>query len=183
VRAYAINSIGTSYGTEVSFTARSLAIGDSYQGGIIAYILQSGDPGYVSGATHGLIAASSDQGTGIQWYNGSNITTGAIATFIGTGDANTNTIVISQGIGSYAAKLCSDLVLGGYSDWYLPSKDELNKIYINKVTIGNFGDHGYWSSSEYNISGAWNHDFVTGGQFIVDKSLPNNNSVRAVRSF
>ena len=95
------------------------SIGDNFQGGKVAYIFVSGDPGYVVGETHGLIAAPSDQGTSIQWYNGST-TTGAIATALGTGNANTTAIVTNQGAGSYAAKICSDLVLGGYSDWYLP---------------------------------------------------------------
>jgi len=110
----------------------TIAVGDSYQGGKVAYILVSGDPGYVAGQTHGLIAASSDQSTGIQWYNGSYTVTGATATALGTGNDNTVTIFNNQGAGNYAAKLCYDLVLGGYDDWFLPSKDELDKLYINK---------------------------------------------------
>jgi hypothetical protein len=63
VKAYATNSVGTAYGNERSFIASSdkPSIGDNYQGGIVAYILQPGDPGYISGEKHGLIAAPKDQ--------------------------------------------------------------------------------------------------------------------------
>ncbi|NQY67337.1 MAG: DUF1566 domain-containing protein, partial [Flavobacteriales bacterium] len=149
--------------------------------GKVAYIFVSGDPGYVVGETHGLIAAPSDQGTSIQWYNGSYTTTGAIATALGTGNANTTAIVTNQGAGSYAAKICSDLVLGGYSDWYLPSKEELNKLYLNRVAIGGFANNYYWSSTEDEFIYAWLQIFPSGNQFSDDKSYTNY--VRAVRAF
>jgi hypothetical protein len=83
-----------------------------------------------------------------------------------------------------AAKICDDLVFNGYSDWYLPSRDELQIMYQQlKVNgIGNFANDVYWSSSENYSDGAWNVNFYDGYGYPGYNKL-NNYGVRAVRAF
>jgi hypothetical protein len=161
------------------------SIGDSYGGGIVAYILQSGDPGYVSGQCHGLIAASSDQSSGTTWDTGwrHNVST---STDIGQGYANSLNIVSASGVDTtYAALTCRDLTIGGYTDWFLPSQYELQKIYFYKSIIGGFTVNGhYWSSYQdtYDVPNrAIFIDFTNGGSASNYKSTICR--VRAIRSF
>ncbi len=161
--------------------APRLIPGQFHKGGVIAYILQQGDSGYVANEQHGIIAAPYDQSTGIRWDNGSNIVTGAAGIAVGTGNANTNTIVTIKGAGSYAAKLCYDLFLGGYRGWYLPSKDELEKLFQNRDVIGGFAPTPYWSSSESLNNYAWHECFSNGYQS--NTNMGNIYHVRAVRAF
>ena len=78
-------------------------------------------------------------------------------------------------------KLCNVLTVGGHNDWFLPSKDELDKLYINKVAIGGFADYYYWSSSEYDAGYAWSQFLSNGSQVSYGKF--NTFQVRAVRAF
>jgi hypothetical protein len=168
-------------GTAAATPAALVNIGDSYLGGKVAYILQSGDPGYDPSFQHGLIAAISDHPVRIQWSNGSDITTGATATALGTGFANTNTIIAAQGTGSYAASVARNHTGGGYTDWYLPSKDELYKLWLNRTAIGNFNGDWYYSSSENNVSTAWLINGSSGSWWQQVKGEAWH--VRAVRAF
>ena len=160
----------------------NLAIGDFYQGGIVFYIDDS--------RLHGLIAAPKDQSDGIRWHNGSLVRTGAGGTAVGEGQVNTNQIVAAQGVGDYAASLAANLVLNGYSDWFLPSRDELNLMYWKigpgapwpLTNIGGFGYDTYWSSSEDYYYTAWLQIFSNGGQ-IGTNHKDYHLRVRAIRAF
>jgi len=164
----------------------SLSIGDNYQGGKVAYILVKGDPGYDVNTQHGIIAATSDQSDQlirIKWDKGTYTITGATGTAIGTGLSNTNKIIASQGepAMSYAAGLARAYTGGGYTDWYLPSKDELEKLSYTREIIGGFVNYYYWSSSEVDLSKAWFQTFFSGRQETSVKGEPA--IVRAIRSF
>lgn len=174
-RVKAVNSLGTSYGIDNSFIT-NLTVGLSFEGGLICYLDNTGQ--------HGLIAAPTDQSIGIQWYNSTNIPINTTGLTIGTGQANTTAIVTAQGVGNYAAKICDDLVLNNYSDWFLPSKDELNTIYTNlkAAGLGGFSDGHYWTSSEFTTkTNAWYQYFALGSQNTAGKEFIYY--VRAVRAF
>ncbi len=151
-------------------------IGQSYGGGIIVYIDNSGQ--------HGLIAAESDQSNAIQWYNGSFVTTSATGTLVGDGAKNTKAIVAAQGPGNYAAKICDDLELNGYNDWFLPSLSDLNILYSQSLagTITGFNGYAWWTSTEQDSQSAFNRVFgPAGSEGIGPKNVEFN--VRAVRAF
>jgi len=172
-----------------------LAIGDFYQGGVVFYIFVDGETGYVAGETHGLITAVEDQSSSIAWNIGGNFPTGATGSAIGTGTANTTTIINAQNAQgasqtSYAAGLARAYTGGGYTDWFLPSKDELNRMWLKRTDINttavandgsNFSTNNYWSSTEYDHYVAWFQSFYSGYQ---DYDLKGDTyNVRAVRAF
>lgn len=182
-RAKAINSVGTAYGNDMVFTTK-LVEGEAYGGGFIIYLDDSGE--------HGLIAAEIDQSAGIIWNNGPYcIKTNVTALKVGSGQANTTRIVTILGLGNYPAKICDDLVLNGFTDWFLPSLEEFDCIWKNLSASDlkyNLKGQFYWTSSEAIMTEStescyvWVQNINTGEQRTWGKDN-NEPYVRAVRAF
>lgn len=164
------------------------------------------------GGSHGLEAAppnwydGSEDASSVAWINGDPTTdeeddiyqktqttlNGKTSTAIGTGLANSNAIVaqVEQAGGTdipYAAQLCLDYSVGAgeylFNDWFLPSRDELAQLYVNRdvKSSGGFLDEGYWSSSEYGQWDGWSQYFSDGRQTGTYKS--QGRLIRPVRKF
>lgn len=157
-------------------------IGLNYAGGIIFYMNPIADG-------TGLMAASSDQSTMVDWGCNGTLIDGADGTGIGTGNQNTIDIEAGCTTNSTAADICANLSLNGFTDWFLPSQDELNEMYTKigqgatapNTNIGNFTDMFYWSSTEFNNISVWLQLFNDGDQVIGSKLAFSR--VRAIRAF
>jgi hypothetical protein len=163
---------------------KNLAIGDSYDGGIIFYILVDGDPGYSSRHVHGLIASTSDLLPGARWGCEGTSIPGTEARAIGSGFKNTESFVKGCSESDVAARLCHDLKLNGKDDWFLPSIDELQKLYLNRSVVPGTTTYpysSYWSSTQYNNVHAWAADFKTGQLDYTYKI--ERHDIRPIRAF
>jgi hypothetical protein len=171
IRSFATNSGGTGYGNELSFMP-VIAVGQSYQGGTVIFVNNKGD--------HGIIAAFADLDTA-QWGCSGTTISGADGTAIGTGFGNTDKITSQCPTAGIAARLCSDYVSGGYSDWFLPSYDELATLYLNRRLFNNLAAGIYWSSSQNNNSSAFCRSFSSTSTTVSLKTTYAH--VRPVRAF
>jgi hypothetical protein len=166
-----------------SWVSNTHYIGESYGGGIVFYVYDNGQ--------HGLVAATADQGTGIRWCGGnpSYTNTRARGDGVGAGLKNTSIICANQGPvdgNSFAATMANEfsITVGGvtYGDWYLPSKYELNLLYLQKTVVGGFANGEYWSSTEIDDDQAWFQTFTNGSQGNYYTKLLQA-GVRPVRTF
>jgi hypothetical protein len=140
------------------------------------------------GGLHGLEAAPVDQSAGALWGCFGTLITGADGSLVGTGAQNTGDIVTWCMDAGIAARIANNYSSNGFNDWFLPSFDELNLMYLNigqgsapPVNIGGFAPSSYWSSSEFNGDIAVYQAFTSGFQGGSEKNFPRG--VRAIRAF
>ena len=182
------DSQALNYNSEASIDNNSceylqIEIGSIFQGGIVFYVDETGE--------HGLVAALEDMEGAYEWGCFELEVDGADETSIGTGYQNTIDIVgqncQTQNGEITAAQTSLNYESEGYSDWYLPSKDELDEMYNTigngslEGNIGGFAYTWYWSSSENNLSGAWSVFFMDGYSYGGNKNPAL--LVRVVRTF
>ena len=118
-KSFIVNKSGTIYGTAVNFTTTSppVVVGANYGGGIVIYLFTNGEAGYVSGETHGLIAATQNQVTGGSFADVNN---------------NLNNPLYHATAGQQ------------YTDWRIPSLLEIQKLYAQKNRFGTFDVNSYY---------------------------------------
>jgi hypothetical protein len=206
---------GSYWKNMVGLLVSPLQVGDVYGGGKVFYIFGPSDNGFIKGQTHGLIAALEDQTTdaGVKWFPGKFY--GATGPYTGLGLPNTLGIITSAivlgttNMSSFAAGLANSYRGGGYMDWFLPSKDELNLLYQARAVIGGFAtaqtpgaSPAYWSSTQKGSISFSNFSSFTDGvtharvQFfntggtpsqptgtVTDTEIGNTRRVRAIRIF
>jgi hypothetical protein len=164
---------------QVPATTCNVSIGDTHEGGIVFYVDASG--------CHGLVAKATDEASPMSWSIGTGATD-AIGISIYSGQHNTNKIISKLPPGNaLAAQACANLSTNGKTDWYLPSRIELDMMFVNLklANLGGFANDFYWSSTEVNAVTAWTQNFTNGNQ---DGLLPFNKTgttsrVRAIRAF
>ena len=103
---------------------------------------------------HGLVAETQDQSTSSDWYTAQ------------------DTISNPSNPSTHGQN---------YTDWRMPTKYELNEMYLQLLAIGGFGSGNYWSSTESDYGSAWYQNFAIGYQLPTDRFY--NYSVRSVRAF
>lgn len=172
------------------------ALGDIGPGGGVVFLISGGKTYEMAKNTWG-----GNETTFITWCDNTSLNViGAVGTAVGTGSANTTAIVAAcaSGAGNSARAYRG----GGLSDWFLPSKDELNamcnysRTWVGSPSTGTctggqngpfssgtygFASGSYWSSSQDDTLDAWLQNFANGIQSAGPKSLSLR--VRPVRSF
>ncbi|WP_309641411.1 DUF1566 domain-containing protein [Flavobacterium sp.] len=192
VRAYATNSEGTYYGSQISFTTlqqqqQVLVLGQSYQGGKIVYLFKSGDAGYDANIQHGFIANSNVVDNNYLEFGCINFLQNNTSINFGSGGANTQALSLSCLEANTAITFCNNFVVGTYTDWFLPSKNELIKLAAFNAAVDDiyFNQNLYVSSSEVSTTKVWAVDFSDGTAGTASQVFKNDvdNNVCPIRKF
>ncbi|MDA9793390.1 DUF1566 domain-containing protein [Bacteriovoracaceae bacterium] len=177
---------GSSGGGSTYEDCTSASIGDTCGGGIVAGLHPiDGDtiittPGNCTNSSTPVCVG----GTGeleLAWSTNL-VSTGVTSTAYG--DTNTDDIVsyyVANGGSAPAAEWCNNLIYGGYTDWFLPSQNEMWILYTNKASIGGYNNTGwYWLSAESSASDGRFYYMNSGGASNRVKTIPS--AVRCVRT-
>ena len=157
----------------VNANSTSLAIGQAKGGGVVACST-------ATGGAFNLIATTTDNSTGIVWSQTQDTAVPGGTTDT-DGATNTANMVAQNSTAPGAGVLCNSLTTGGFTDWFLPAKDQLNCLEDNQAAIGGFASALYWSSTEVDAFNAWFQGFGGGVQLTASKDSPLR--VRCVRAF
>lgn len=196
VRAFATNSQGTLYSNEVSFKIPVDINWRDSTGLYIFYIFKGGELGYVTGEIHGLMTLG-QPAIPSGFFSCTNSKLLGTSTEIGSGKSNTEKLINagvdcndpyswSPSIIYSLAKGCKDLntkKLVGYSDWFIPSKDELAKLKEFNLAYKVFpsiDSWDYWTSSELDANQAYSAKY--NGTFAQITKTSRQQSI-PVRSF
>jgi hypothetical protein len=175
VRAFSAGAVA-----RVQTPTKTYNIGDRGPGGGIVFY----DKGQYTYEWRYLEAAPDDIPTTLAWASSGHTSTDipGTGTVIGTGSRNT-ALILAVDPNAPAAKACRDYRgPNNLTDWFLPSKDELNELYKQKATVRYMGDDRYWSSSQESGGGVPSQQFSNGrSNSLSGKS--SRNSVRAIRAF
>jgi len=183
--AFATNSQGTIYSRQDTFKTnpKKFKVGDYHGGGMVFYL--------DSTKSHGIIVALVDQSNSQKWDSGATATKylGANGSKIGTGLSNTRKIIAAIGNGNNAASVCVNYRGGGYTDWFLPSLDELNYIFNFSFNPAIKFGGPHWSSTELENDGRsamyskFESSQYSGGLYSTNGGKTSSYSVRAIRYF
>lgn len=159
---------------------QSIAVGSSYEGGIVAHLFEPGEAGYIPGELHGLIVSNNNLGTANWGCPGETIAT---SNEFGSGQVNTQNILNGCSSTSNAAALCNGYTAEGFDDWYLPDIAQLELLYeeFGAAGLHNFDNATYSSSSEEDEYSILSIYFGTGSSGFSGKHTYLR--VRAVRTF
>lgn len=148
-------------------------IGEAFGGGYYIGDITVGADTYAV-----IMAAVGGENTSVQWRTSASVTSGTDSSVDGL--SNTSAMD-SAGLSNFpAGSHCQGYSGSGFSDWYMPAKDELALAWTNRASLAalSMSSSGYWSSTQYFDTGYY-QDFGSG--YVNVRVKTNSYRVRPVR--